>query len=314
MNASIPPFRISITDSKLETLKAKLPHTTFPDDVPMSNRWEFGPPLSDLKRLVSYWKDGFDWRAQERAMNQLPHFTTAISVEGFDELDIHFIHKTSNRKGSVPLLFCHGWPGSFLEVSKILPLLTDPEDDNEPSFHVVAPSLPNFGFSDAPTKPGFNIVQYAECLDKLMLKLGYEKYVTQGGDWGYAVTRIMGAHHPEHCIASHLNYIRADPPTMKQPFLYLQYLLPRSKAEKAGLARVEWFAKQGMGYNMEQTTRPVTIGGAALADSPLGLPAWIYEKLHDWTDAYLWTDDEILTWVSLYWFSTAGPAASARIY
>jgi hypothetical protein len=123
----------------------------------------------------------------------------------------------------------------------------------------------------------------------------------------------MGFDYPKHCIASHLNYIRADPPTPKQPLLYLQYLLPRTETEKAGLRRTEWFMNQGLGYNIEQTTRPATIG-AALADSPVGLLAWIYEKLHDWTDAYPWTDDEILTWVSLYWLSTAGPAASARIY
>jgi hypothetical protein len=123
----------------------------------------------------------------------------------------------------------------------------------------------------------------------------------------------MGADYPQHCLASHLNYIRADPPTPRQPLLYLRYLLPRTKSEKAGLARTEWFMKQGHGYNIEQTTRPATIG-AALADSPVGLLAWIYEKLHDWTDSYPWTDDEILTWVSLYWLSTPGPAASARIY
>lgn len=204
-------------------------------------------------------------------------------------------------------------PGSFPEVTKILPLLTDLENDDEPSFHVVAPSLPNFGFSDAPTKPGFGIAQYAECLHKLMLKLGYRKYVTQGGDWGYAITRIIGTQYPKHCLASHLNYIRADPPTIKQPLLYLQYLLPRSKTEKARLTRTKWFMKQGLGYNIQQTNRPATIG-AALADSPVGLLAWIYEKLHDWTDALPWTDDEILTWVSPHWFSTAGPAASARIY
>ena len=140
------------------------------------------------------------------------------------------------------------------------------------------------------------------------------KTVTQGGDWGYAITRVIGIQYPKHCIASHLNYIRANPPTLlKHPLLYLQYLLPRTQKEKEGLARTEWFHKQGYGYNVEQTTRPATIG-AALADSPIGLLAWIYEKLHDWTDSYPWTDDEILTWVSIYQFSKAGPAASALIY
>ena len=164
-----------------------------------------------------------------------------------------------------------------------------------------------------------------------MLKLGYNKYgptslfpmflflltfsiVTQGGDWGYAITRLIGALYPSHCIASHLNYIRAKPPTLlSHPLLYLRSLLPLSATEKAGLARTAWFREQGYGYNTLQTTRPATIG-AALADSPVALLAWIYEKLHDWTDAYPWADDEILTWVCIYQFSAAGPAASARIY
>lgn len=210
-------------------------------------------------------------------------------------------------------------PGSFIEVSKIIPLLTgtNPKNANGsgPYFDVVAPSLPNFGFSDGPTKPGFNIAQYAECLHSLMLKLGYPQYVTQGGDWGYAITRTIGHLYPQSCLASHLNYIRADPPTLtRHPLLYLQSLLHRpSPSEKAGLERTAWFHTQGYAYNTLQTTRPSTIG-ACLSDSPVALLSWIYEKLHDWTDNYPWTDDEILTWVSIYLFSEAGPAASVRIY
>ncbi len=161
----------------------------------------------------------------------------------------------------------------------------------------MAPSLPNFGFSSGPSKPDFGIKQYAECLHKLMLKLGYTKYATQGGDWGYAITRLIGFEYgPRYCVASHLNYIIANPPKpTSNPLLYLQYLLlPRTAQEKTGLARTEWFHTQGYGYNVEQTTRPATIG-AALADSPVALLAWIYEKLHDWTDSYPWTDDEMLT-------------------
>ncbi|GAB1315461.1 hypothetical protein MFIFM68171_05671 [Madurella fahalii] len=312
MASSIQPFRISVPATALELLNAKLSQAAFPDELPMSDTWEYGAPVTDLKRLVSYWRDGFDWRAAEAKLNELPQYRTPISIEGFGELNIHFIHQTSGRPGSIPLLFCHGWPGSFLEVTKILPLLTSREDG--PSFHVVAPSLPNFGFSEGPSKPGFAIAQYAECLHKLMLKLGYNKYVTQGGDWGFAITRLIGALYPTHCIASHLNYIYAEPPTLlSHPLLYLRSLLPLSAAEKAGLARTAWFLAQGYGYNVLQTTRPATIG-AALADSPVALLAWIYEKLHDWTDAYPWTDDEILTWVCIYQFSVAGPAASARIY
>lgn len=205
-------------------------------------------------------------------------------------------------------------PGSFLEVEKILPLLTEPGDESV-SFHVVAPSLPNFGFSQGPNKPGFTITQYAEAMHKVMMNLGYNKYVTQGGDWGFKVTRFIGICYPEHCLASHLNLVLAKPPQFaRQPLQYLKYhLLPASKAEKECAERTKWFEEHSYGYNLLQSTKPATIG-FALADSPIALLAWIYEKLHEWSDAYPWTDDEILTWISIYQFSTAGPAASARIY
>lgn len=188
--------------------------------------------------------------------------------------------------------------------------------DDGPSFHVVAPPLPNFGFSDAVQKKGFSIPQYAEVVHKLMLKLGYDQYVTQGGDWGFMITRFVGAAYPKHCLASHLNFVRVhQPPTLtKSPLLYLRHVLtPYDALDKAGLARTAWFRNEGIGYNMTQSTKPSTLG-FALADSPVALLAWIYEKLHDWTDNYPWDDDEILTWISIYQFSKAGPAASLRIY
>ncbi|KAM7205987.1 alpha/beta-hydrolase [Rhypophila sp. PSN 637] len=318
MSSEIQPFTISIPGFKLDLLKQKIAIATFPDDgSSMADDWAYGTPVSDLKRLVDYWQNEFDWRAVERKLNKLPQFTTTVPVAGFGELNIHFVHQKSGKQGSIPLLFCHGWPGSFIEVSKIISLLTstNSNEDNGPYFDVVAPSLPNFGFSDGPTKPGFNIAQYAECLHNLMLKLGYPQYVTQGGDWGYAITRTIGHLYPDSCLASHLNYIRADPPIpTRHPMLYIRSLIYRlSPSEKAGLDRTEWFHTKGYGYNILQTTRPSTIG-ACLADSPVALLSWIYEKLHDWTDNYPWTDDEILTWVSIYLFSRAGPAASVRIY
>ena len=205
-------------------------------------------------------------------------------------------------------------PGSYLEVTKILPLLTSPTDGSQ-SFHVVAPSLPNFAWSEGPSKRGFGIPQYAEACHNLMLRLGYDQYVTQGGDWGFIITRLMGVRFPEHCLATHVNMVRANAPTFSStPWQALKHaLLPYSEDEKAGVARSRWFSKEGFGYNLLQGTKPATIG-FALADSPVALLAWIYEKLHDWTDAYPWTDDEVLTWVSVYTFARAGPAASARIY
>lgn len=316
MASPIESFKINVPNSAIKRLKDKLELTTWPDEVDFSNDWNYGAPLADIKRLATYWKDGFDWRAHERKLNQLPQFTTTINVDGFGDLQVHFLHEKSPSSSSIPLLFCHGWPGSFLEVVKIMPFLTNPTGSSQPTFDVVAPSLPNFGFSQGVKKPGFTIQHYAEVCHKLMQKLGYQRYATQGGDWGYAVTRMMGLLYPQHCLASHLNFVRVNdrPSISSNPLLSIQDSLSSyTDAEKAGLARTKWFMEEGFGYNLEQSTKPSTLG-FALADSPVALLAWIYEKLHDWTDAYPWTDDEVLEWVSVYQFSTAGPAASVRIY
>ncbi|KAF4975211.1 hypothetical protein FZEAL_7968 [Fusarium zealandicum] len=314
MTSEIKQFKIEVPDSAIVSLKEKLRNASFTNEVDFSDDWAYGAPLSDVKRLAAYWSDGFDWRAQEAKLNELPQFTTNVPVDNYGDIQVHFLHQKSTKPDSIPLLFCHGWPGSFLEVLKILPLLTDSQKG--PSFHVVAPSLPNFGFSEGVSKPGFSISQYAEAMHRLMLKLGYEKYVTQGGDWGFMVTRLIGVQYPENCVASHINFVRkTEPPSFsKTPWQYLLHaLFPYAEHEKAGRARTDWFHQEGFGYNLEQSTKPSTLG-FALADSPVALLAWIYEKLHDWTDDYPWTDDEILTWVSIYQFSKAGPAASIRIY
>ncbi|TVY53225.1 putative epoxide hydrolase, partial [Lachnellula suecica] len=303
--ASISPFKISIPESSLTSLQAKLAATTFPEEVDFSDDWKYGTVLSDMKRLIKYWSNGFDWRAQEKKINEtLPQFTTKVNVDGFGELEMHFVHKKSVKADSIPLLFCHGWPGSFLEVSKILPLLN--ENSNGPTFHVVAPSLPNFAFSQGVSKPGFGLAHYAEAMHKVMLNLGYNQYATQGGDWGFSITRLISANYPTHCLASHVNVaqIKAD---------RLAQYPASTPQEEAGIARTKWFQEQGYGYNNLQSTKPSTIG-FALRDSPLALLSWIYEKLHDWTDSYPWSDDEVLTWISIYAFSRAGPEASARIY
>ncbi|KAL2193381.1 Alpha/Beta hydrolase protein [Corynascus similis CBS 632.67] len=321
--AEIRPFKIDIPDGQLEKLRAKLSLATFPDEVSFSDDPKYGTPLKDIKRLVAYWKDGYNWRQHEAKLNQLPHFTSTVEVDGFEKLEIHFLHQKSSRPNAIPLLFCHGWPGGFWEAIKLLPLLTEPEDDSQPAFNVVVPSLPNFGFSEAVTKPNFGHAQYAETLHKLMLQLGYDKYATQGGDWGLPITRVMALQYPNHLLASHINFVRAHPPTLtRHPLLYLQSLFNRLRnpaLERAGVDRTRWFQREGMGYNVLQGTRPHTVG-FALADSPVGLLAWVYEKLREWSDedVYPWAnqdkDDEVLTWVSLYLFSRAGAAASARIY
>ncbi|KAI2470448.1 alpha/beta-hydrolase [Annulohypoxylon bovei var. microspora] len=313
----IEPYRIAVPDETIDKLKKKLELATFPQETSFSNDWKYGAPLDDVKRLAGAWMESYDWRRAEAQLNEkLPQFTTRIGVEGHeDDLKIHFVHKKSEKPGAIPLLFCHGWPGSFIEVSKILPLLTSSTEDDEPTFHVVAPSLPNFGFSQRTSKPGFGIPQHAEACHKLMQRLGYTRYATQGGDWGFMVTRAMGKRYPAHVVGSHLNLVIARPPSLlSSPLLCLQYALGwYSPDEKAGFQRSKWFRAEGQGYNLIQGSKPHT-PGFALADSPVGLLAWIYEKLREWTDAYGWTDEEVLTWIGVYAFSEPGADASVRLY
>ncbi|KAG1822989.1 Alpha/Beta hydrolase protein, partial [Suillus subaureus] len=271
---------------KLTALRAKLELATFPDELEDAG-WKYGSPLADMKRLTKRWRTEYDWRKHEKEINEeLPMFTRDIDVDGFGALNIHYVHKKSKSVDAIPLLFCHGWPGSFLEVGKILPLLTASAPEH-PSFHVVALSLPGFGFSEAPRKQGFGMNQYVEVAHKLMIALGYNEYGT-GGDWGGLVM---------------LNHRAGN-----RPLSFLSFLLtPWTIEEKAGIERTKWFRTNGYGYFTQQSTQPQTL-------ALLALLGWIYEKLVLWTDNYNWSDDEVLMWISLYWFSRAGPAASLRIY
>ncbi|KAF6755755.1 Alpha/Beta hydrolase protein [Ephemerocybe angulata] len=305
-------FTINIAQGEIEFLRKKLELTRLPDEITDAGR-DYGVPLTDIRRLLARWKDGYDWKKHEAILNaELPQFTRKVAVDGFDELDIHYVHKKSKIKDALPLLFVHGWPGSFTEVRKILPLLTAPSDEY-PSFHVVTFSLPGYGFSSNPTKRGFGMDQYAEVGHKLMLALGYHEYVTQGGDWGFYILRRQASlYGGTHNKAWHTNFPRAlpdvEPPSsLPNPYDGL------TEVERNGLERTKWFRSEGRGYAIEQGTQPQTLG-YSLADSPVGLLGWIYEKLVNWSDEYPWEEDEVLTWVSIYWFSRAGPTASLRIY
>ncbi|KAL8747134.1 MAG: hypothetical protein Q9190_000957 [Brigantiaea leucoxantha] len=315
------PFSINVPQPKIDLLKQKLSLAKYPDEIEGSD-WHLGPPVSEVKRLAQKWQE-WDWREAEKKLNEYPNFHADIEVENFGTLDIHFLHQRSEVEEAIPLLFVHGWPGSFIEVLKILSPLTRSSStsasntDAIPAFHIIAPSLPNFGFSQGVTKRGFGLVQYAETCHKLMLQLGYNTYATQAGDWGFWITRAIGRLYPTSCLASHLNMIYAlTPKPLSTPLLYLQNLLtPFPASERRGSERSKWFRDNSSGYNKLQSTRPLTLS-SSLTDSPLGLLAWIYEKLHDWSDTthYTWSDDEILTWVSIYWFSRAGPGAAGHIY
>ncbi|RXW18152.1 hypothetical protein EST38_g7707 [Candolleomyces aberdarensis] len=306
------PFQISIPSSDLTLLQQKLELVRLAHEVDNAG-WDYGVPLSEIKRLTAYWKDTFlpKWRDHEAKLNEDlgPQFTRDIEVDGgFGKINVHHVHRKSAVVDAVPLLFVHGWPGSVLEVKKILPLLVE-ESPDHPSFHVVAVSLPGYGFSEAPQKKGFEAVQMAEVCNKLMLSLGYTEYVTQGGDMGSLVTRkIAQIYGPKHSKAWHTNspmYVFIL--TVDMDF-NAHYITLNAVESPHILSSVPYSCSPIFYSAILQTL------GYSLDDSPVGLLAWIYEKLVNWSDGYSWTDDEVLTWISVYWFSKSGPAASTRIY
>ena len=248
--SNIQPYKIVVPQAKLDRLKAKLELADFPDELEDSG-WDRGSPLGDIRRLATRWKDGYDWRKAETELNKLPQFTIDVPIEGFETLKIHFVHQKSECKNAIPLLFAHGWPGSYDEVKKILPELVQ-GGKAHPAFHVVAPSMANFGFSEGTKKKGFGVKQHAEVFNKIMLALGYDQYVTQGGDIGYPVTRAMGFFYPQHCKASHTNMPSPNPPSLfehKDLYFEVNQQGP-SESDKADLERTKWFQTEGMGYNV----------------------------------------------------------------
>ena len=209
-------------------------------------------------------------------------------------------------------------PGHFLEVRKIIGALTEPEDPNAQAFHVVAPSLPGYGFSEQPKSTGFGLRKITTAFKSLMNTLGYTQYVIQGGDWGSFVARVSAIIFPETVVAIHVNMVLAVPPTISSPIRFLKLLFAGvfpawvyQQSEIEALKRTAWFGEGEMGYFHIQSTKPQTIS-YGLTDSPVALLAWIREKLHTWTDAYPWTDAEIIEWIMIYWI--AGPAGSVRLY
>ncbi|GAW12505.1 hypothetical protein ANO14919_018750 [Xylariales sp. No.14919] len=322
--AATRPFRINVPEAKVQRLSQKLALCDLPneglidailEEHPLS--WARGSPVSEIKRLVSTWQTSYDWRKTEAHLNTFPQFITSVEIGGFGTYDIHHIHKRSPISGSIPLLFLHGWPGSFVEVTKIIDDLVQGDGtDYTRTFHVVAPSLIDFGFSSPSRAIEFSFAQHAEAYDKLMSALGYNEYVIQGGDVGYLITRYMAKKYgPSRCKAYHTNTPAPNQPSPSMhPELHAELLAtPLTEGEKRGLERAGSMSAEGMGYYKQMTTRPLTIG-YSLRDSPVGLLAWIHEKLHAWSDGYPWSDEEILTWVSIHYFSAPGPEAAGNVY
>jgi pimeloyl-ACP methyl ester carboxylesterase len=298
-------FHIRVDDSTLEDLQLRLSMTRFPDQIEGTG-WEYGTPVAYARELVEYWRDVYDWRAQEALLNELDHFRTRI-----DGQTIHFVHARSRHADAFPLLIIHGWPGSIVEFLDVIPRLTDPEAHGgraDDAFHVIAPSLPGYGFSEPPRTPGWDIRRVAHAFVELMRRLGYDRYGAQGGDWGAQIATRLAVLDAEHCAGLHLNMPIASPPA--EP-------LPISDEEQAGLAAMAAFQRDEGAYAQLQGTKPQTLG-LALNDSPAGLLSWIVEKFRTWSDCdgdpeRCFTRDQLITNVMLYWV-TQTFASSARLY
>lgn len=208
--AQIRRYTIDIPQAKLDRLKRRLDDYQWPTELEDDPAWDYGTPDKDIRRFYQHWKDKFDWRDHEKKLNELPNFETTVDVDGHGSVDVHFLHFKNDAPNAIPLLFVHGWPGSVLECVKMAPMLKG--GDGKPAFEVVAPSLPNFTFSGPALKRGFGIAKYAEACHNVMLALGFDQYVVQGGDWGFLICRTLSAKYPQHVKGIHTNWSWASEP------------------------------------------------------------------------------------------------------
>jgi pimeloyl-ACP methyl ester carboxylesterase len=306
MSDAVTPFPIQIPEADLDYLRARLRNMRWPEKETVGD-WSQGAPLAFMRKVQDHWLNRYDWRPCEARLNALGSFVTEI-----DGLRIHFLHVRSKHENARPLILTHGWPGSILEFVKAIPALTDPTAHGgraSDAFHVVVPSLPGYGFSGKPAERGWNIVRTGRAWAELMRRLGYSRYVAQGGDWGAGVSTEVGRADPQHCLAMHLNLVISpfDPAVITDP----------TDEEKAALAVLAEHGRWGAGYSRIQSTRPQTLG-YGLTDSPIGQAAWVMEKFWAWTDCdgdpeKALSLDEMLDNVMMYWL-TATPVSSARLY
>lgn len=301
--AGVTPFRLSVPEATLQDLRRRLAATRFPEPATDAGQ---GAPLRRVRDLVEHWRTRYDWRRLESRLNGLGQYRTRI-----DGLGIHFLHVRSRHRDAVPLLLTHGWPGSVVEFLDVIDPLTDPTASGgraEDAFDVVVPSLPGFGFSDKPDAPGWNVPRIARAWGQLMTRLGYRRWLAQGGDFGGSVTHELAKQGPDGLAGVHLNFFPVFQPPVGDP--------PTAEEQQA-LDKLRRFFADGAGFVSLQSTRPQTLG-YGLTDSPAGQAAWIFEKLIAWTDSdgnpeELLGLDRILDAIMLYWLP-ATAASSARIY
>jgi pimeloyl-ACP methyl ester carboxylesterase len=305
---TIVPFRVDIPEADLADLRERLRRTRWPSEVGDNADWFAGANLAYMRELAAYWLDGYDWRAQERAMNAFPQFKTQI-----DGVPVHFIHVRGKGPNPTPLVINHGWPWTFWDMRKIIGPLTDPAahgGDPADAFHVVAPSLPGFAFSSPLTEPGMNFFAVADLWVTLMARLGYDRFAAQGGDIGAMVAAQLGHKHADRLIGTHLHFIMPTKAPYPAPADY-------GPGEEDWEAKNEGFMQTGSGYMNIQMTRPQTIA-FAMHDSPVGLAAWLVEKRRGWSDCggqveTVFSKDDLLNTVMLYWL-TDTYVSSARHY
>lgn len=295
------PFTIAVPDAVLDDLAERLARTRLPNAVDGIG-WEQGTDLDLLTELVAHWRDGYDWRAWEARLNRWGHVVTEVEGQR-----IHALHARSPHPDALPLLLVHGWPGSVVEFLDVVGPLTDPPDGGD-AFHVVAPSLPGFGWSGPTTERGWHPRRIAGAFGELMTRLGYDRFGAQGGDWGAVVCPNVADLFPERVVGLHVNFVAVPRPDDAPPL---------TEAEQHDLLALQAFRRSGTGYQEQQGTKPQTLG-FALQDSPVGLAAWIVEKFRDWSDCdgdvtRSFSFDQLLTNVMAYWV-TGTAASSLRIY
>src|SRR6266850_4410905 len=301
----IIPFKVDVPQAALDDLKERLAKTRWPERETVGD-WSQGVPLQKAQALVAYWRDKYDWRRFEARINAFPQYRTQI-----DGVGIHFIHMRSPQQNALPIILTHGWPGSVVEFMEVIGPLSDPTRYGgraEDAFHVVVPSLPGFAFSDKPAETGWEVNRIARAWATLMQRLGYDRWVAQGGDWGAGVTHALAKQRPQGLVAAHVNWQFVFPEKLPEN---------PTPAERKAIDRAAWFSNDQAGYFREHATRPQTIG-YPLADSPAGQALWIYEKFQAWTDNHGNPEDALnvdamLDNISLYWFTNSA-ASSARIY
>ncbi len=315
---SIRPFKAAISDTQLIDLRRRLEATRWPDDETVRDGSQ-GVQSSQLRQLVEYWRTEYDWRKAERQLNQFPQYITEI-----DGVDIHFIHVRSKHPEAIPLIMTHGWPGSIFELLEVIEPLTNPTAHGgrpADAFHLVLPSIPGFGFSGKPTSTGWNPNRIARSWDLLMKRLGYDNYVSQGGDWGAIISDALGRQAPKGLLGIHVNRIERATTLPADAAQALKSGSPApatlSPDEVKIFDEAKSFLNNGFGYAAIMSTRPETIG-FGIADSPVGLAAWIYDKIADWVytrgePEKAIARDSILDNITLYWLTNTGPS-SGRIY